>query len=104
MLSLLTKRCEVLRANRTDDGVGGDQETWESVLANYPCRIYAKEGRVLREQRGEKDTHTVRLVGPVADIRCGDKVIAEGRSYFVSSTSVKEDGRRARHLEALLSS
>ena len=102
MLGLLTKRCEVLRANRADDGFGGDLETWDSVLSNYPCRLYAKSGRLERGERGDEDTHTVRLIGPVADIRCGDKVIVEGKTYLVSSVSTKEGGRGARHVEAVL--
>ena len=104
MLSLLTKRCEVLRAGRTDDGAGGDQETWASVLADYPCRIYGRAGQLQRDERGEDDIHTLRLLGPVADIRCGDRVVVEGSTYLVSSISVKEDGRGARHLEATLNS
>ena len=104
MLSLLTKRCEVLRAERVDDGSGGDEETWSSVLSDYPCRIYGRGGRLERNERGEDDIHTVRLLAPVADIRCGDKVVVEGSAYLVSSVSTKEDGRGPRHLEATLNS
>ncbi len=102
MLSLLTKRAETLRAVRVDDGFGGDQESWESVLSSYPCRLYRKTGRLERGERGEDEPHEVLLIGPLADIKSGDKVIVEGKTYLVELVSVSEDSKGPSHVQATL--
>ena len=102
MLGLFTNRAQVLRAALASDGFGGDQATWQTAISDYPCRLYLKAGRVIRGERGEEEAHSIQLIGPVADVRAGDRVVVSGRTYLVASVEVKEGRRASHHIEAQL--
>ena len=103
---LLPVRATVRRKRVTSDGFGGEKVEWTTVISNYRCRIYGAGANVVRLPGGEEAISTHRMIGEVADLRAGDRLVQGDVVYEElgpeGDAGMVQGGEGAHHVEALL--
>lgn len=90
---------QVYRRTTTDDGMCGKVPAYTLHLSRYFCRIWFAEEEAQRTDEGERQLPVYGMVGDLADIRQGDKLVrSTGEEFTLTFVRQPIDGRVRHHL------